>query len=122
MSHFGRHTFVSTQMIPTGWGPDQLTVWSVSKISQKHRSTTPYPWCSTRALYAIYNFTQVCFHPDNADRLATGSTDGLVCIFDISQTSEDDALSLVLNSCSTVVCMFTVTTLSFWTDRSLQTA
>lgn len=48
------------------------------------------------------DITQVCFHPENADKLATGSTDGLVCVFDISQTNEEDALSLVLNSCSTV--------------------
>lgn len=48
------------------------------------------------------DITQVCFHPENADRLASGSTDGLVCVYDVSQTNEDDALSLVLNSCSTV--------------------
>ena len=36
--------------------------------------------------------------------------DGLVCTYDVSETSEDDALSLVLNSCSTVVCtLFSLT-------------
>lgn len=48
------------------------------------------------------DITQVCFHPTNADSLITGSTDGLVCLFDISQTCEDDALSYTWNTCSTV--------------------
>lgn len=46
--------------------------------------------------------TQVCFHPNNVDSLATGSTDGLVCVFDIAQPTEDDALQLTLNSESSV--------------------
>ncbi|XP_077863746.1 WD repeat-containing protein 89-like [Saccoglossus kowalevskii] len=46
--------------------------------------------------------TQVKFHPTNADALATGSTDGLVCVFDISQRSEENALVTTLNSESSV--------------------
>ncbi|XP_077982815.1 WD repeat-containing protein 89-like [Glandiceps talaboti] len=46
--------------------------------------------------------TQVKFHPTNSDALATGSTDGLVCVFDISQRSEEDALVTTLNSESSV--------------------
>lgn len=47
--------------------------------------------------------SQVKFHPDRRDVLASGSTDGLVCLFDISQPIEDDALFGTLNSESSVV-------------------
>lgn len=43
------------------------------------------------------------FHPSQPDSLATGSTDGLVCVFDISQTSEDDAILWTFNTESSVV-------------------
>ena len=46
---------------------------------------------------------QVKFHPTKPASLATGSTDGLVCVFDISQSSEEDALVTTLNSESSVV-------------------
>ena len=45
----------------------------------------------------------MCFHPTETDTLSTGSTDGLVCVFDISQPTEDDAITLTLNSESSVV-------------------
>ncbi|KAK2192205.1 hypothetical protein NP493_37g11023 [Ridgeia piscesae] len=48
------------------------------------------------------DITQVCFHPHDRDRLLTGSTDGLVCVFDVSQETEDDALQGTLNSESSV--------------------
>lgn len=48
------------------------------------------------------DITQVCFHPSKPDSLSTGSTDGLVCVFDIGQPSEDDAILLTLNSESSV--------------------
>nr|XP_022346016.1 WD repeat-containing protein 89-like [Crassostrea virginica] len=48
------------------------------------------------------DITQVKFHPSQPDTLATGSTDGLVCVFDISQTSEDDAISWTFNAESSV--------------------
>ncbi|KAL4234987.1 WD repeat-containing protein 89 [Mactra antiquata] len=48
------------------------------------------------------DITQVKFHPTQADKLISGSTDGLVCLYDISETCEDDALSYTFNSCSTV--------------------
>ncbi|KAL3860612.1 hypothetical protein ACJMK2_010710 [Sinanodonta woodiana] len=46
--------------------------------------------------------TQVSFHPTDPDRMATGSTDGLICLFDLTQSSEDDALLSTLNSQSSV--------------------
>uniref|UniRef100_A0A1A8AEL3 WD repeat-containing protein 89 n=3 Tax=Nothobranchius TaxID=28779 RepID=A0A1A8AEL3_NOTFU len=42
--------------------------------------------------------TQVCFHPRDKDRLASGSTDGLVNVFDLSRGAEDEALLVTCNS------------------------
>lgn len=47
--------------------------------------------------------TTVKFHPANSDRLATGGSDGLLNVFDISQESEDDALLTALNPSITSV-------------------
>ncbi|XP_013882919.1 WD repeat-containing protein 89 [Austrofundulus limnaeus] len=44
------------------------------------------------------DITQVCFHPRDRDRLASGSMDGLVNVFDLSQGPEDQALLLTCNS------------------------
>ncbi|CAG2055643.1 unnamed protein product [Timema podura] len=41
---------------------------------------------------------QVRFHPSKCDTIATGSTDGLINIFDLSQGCEDDALLYSLNT------------------------
>ncbi|PSN36389.1 WD repeat-containing protein 89 [Blattella germanica] len=48
------------------------------------------------------DITQVKFHPEKQDILATGSTDGLINTFDISKSSEDDALLQSLNTESSV--------------------
>ncbi|XP_053545049.1 WD repeat-containing protein 89 [Bombina bombina] len=48
------------------------------------------------------DITQVRFHPTNPSRLASGSTDGLVNIFDISKDNEDDALVATCNSDSSI--------------------
>lgn len=48
------------------------------------------------------DITQVKFHPSKFDLLLTGSTDGLVCKFDVSEPSEDDAIQLSLNPDSAV--------------------
>lgn len=44
------------------------------------------------------DITQVRFHPMDRNRLATGSTDGLVNVFDLSCGAEDDALLATCNS------------------------
>ncbi|KAK5886584.1 hypothetical protein CesoFtcFv8_017603 [Champsocephalus esox] len=44
------------------------------------------------------DITQVCFHPREKDRLASGSTDGLVNVFDLSRGGEDEALLATCNS------------------------
>lgn len=43
------------------------------------------------------DITAVRFHPKQADRLASGSTDGLVNVFDLSLGQEDDALVTTCN-------------------------
>ncbi|XP_055837638.1 WD repeat-containing protein 89 [Episyrphus balteatus] len=48
------------------------------------------------------DITAIKFHPTNPDLLCTGSIDGLINFFDISQTSEDDALLTTVNTESSV--------------------
>ncbi|KAL0279052.1 UNVERIFIED_CONTAM: hypothetical protein PYX00_000692 [Menopon gallinae] len=48
------------------------------------------------------DLTQIVFHPDKPEFVATGSTDGLINLFDITKTSEEDALSHSLNTESSV--------------------
>ncbi|KAI5741756.1 hypothetical protein M8J76_016803 [Diaphorina citri] len=44
------------------------------------------------------DITQVHFHPTSSNTLMSGSTDGLVNIFDVNESSEDDALQHCLNT------------------------
>lgn len=46
--------------------------------------------------------TEVKFHPENPDILASGSTDGLINVFDCKEESEEDALQFSLNTCDSV--------------------
>ncbi|CAH3029289.1 unnamed protein product [Porites evermanni] len=46
--------------------------------------------------------TQIQFSPLQTHQMASGSTDGLICLFDIRKGSEDDCLDSVLNTCSSV--------------------
>ncbi|CAG5130260.1 unnamed protein product, partial [Candidula unifasciata] len=46
--------------------------------------------------------TQVCFQPGSDRYLASGSADGLVCTFDLTETEEDDALQITSNAGSDV--------------------
>ena len=48
--------------------------------------------------------TQLAFHPTQAGILLSGSTDGLISLFDTNQADEDDALRQVLNPRSAVHC------------------
>lgn len=48
------------------------------------------------------DITDVKFHSKNPDLILSGSTDGLLCAFDISQKDEDDALLCTLNTESSV--------------------
>nr|CAD7263080.1 unnamed protein product [Timema shepardi] len=53
--------------------------------------------------------TQVRFHPSKCDTVTTGSTDGLINIFDLSQGCEDDALLYSLNTEASVETLGWVT-------------
>lgn len=44
------------------------------------------------------DLTQIKFHPSKPKTLATGSIDGLINVFDITESDEDDALEYCLNT------------------------
>jgi WD repeat-containing protein 89 len=46
--------------------------------------------------------TDVKFHPTNPDLIASGSTDGLINVFDCKQESEEDALKYCMNTTDSV--------------------
>lgn len=48
------------------------------------------------------DITKICFHPSQPNLVISGSTDGLVNVFDINQESEDNALISTCNSRSSV--------------------
>ncbi|KAJ1972086.1 hypothetical protein H4R34_005529, partial [Dimargaris verticillata] len=48
------------------------------------------------------DITQVRFHPTHEHTLLSGSEDGLLCLFDLTQADEEDALIAAGNTCSTV--------------------
>ena len=47
---------------------------------------------------------QLSFQPGSDKMLASGSSDGLVCTFDLTETCEDDSLQTTCNAESDVVC------------------
>ncbi|XP_061677346.1 WD repeat-containing protein 89 [Syngnathoides biaculeatus] len=51
------------------------------------------------------DITQVRFHPRDKDRLASGSSDGLVNVFDVRRGSEEEALLCTCNSNSTAAAV-----------------
>ncbi|KAK7903939.1 hypothetical protein WMY93_016546 [Mugilogobius chulae] len=59
------------------------------------------------------DITQVLFHPTDKDRLASGSTDGLVNVFDLTKGAEEDALVGTCNSESSVSALC-------WLGRQVQ--
>ncbi|KAM9556723.1 WD repeat-containing protein 89 isoform 1-T1 [Guaruba guarouba] len=48
------------------------------------------------------DITKICFHPIKPNLVVSGSTDGLVNVFDINKDNEDDALISTCNSDSSV--------------------
>lgn len=50
------------------------------------------------------SITQLTFHPSQPNVLLSGSTDGLVSLFDVNQAEEEDALHQVLNPRSAIHC------------------
>ncbi|KAF9960424.1 WD repeat-containing protein 89 [Modicella reniformis] len=73
------------------------------------------------------DITNVKFHPTNPARLMTGSVDGLICQFDLSDMDEDEGLLVVSNtgtsinkigyfgpSAEYIYCLSHIETLSLW--------
>ncbi|XP_006018733.1 WD repeat-containing protein 89 [Alligator sinensis] len=64
--------------------------------------------CAAKEPLGIYSethnddITKICFHPTKPNLLVSGSTDGLVNVFDINKDNEDDALISTCNSDSSV--------------------
>jgi WD40 repeat protein len=50
----------------------------------------------------FFHILQVKFHPNEGDTLSTSSVDSLINVFDLSASSEDDALCQTLSSSSSV--------------------
>ncbi|XP_064640955.1 WD repeat-containing protein 89-like [Lineus longissimus] len=48
------------------------------------------------------HITQVRFHPSHFHKMASGSVDGLVCLFDLREQGEDNAITQILNAESSV--------------------
>lgn len=63
------------------------------------RNTTPQTYYSESHRDDL---TQMRFNPSNPNILASGSTDGLINVFDVSENDEDDALQYCFNTESSV--------------------
>lgn len=80
---------------------DALLVFWDARINSQDLSTTKEPLGAYSETHSD-DITQVCFHPSNPNMVVSGSTDGLVNVFDISADNEDDALVTTCNSVSSV--------------------
>ncbi|XP_011640483.1 WD repeat-containing protein 89 [Pogonomyrmex barbatus] len=69
----------------------------------------------------IDDITCLTFHPVKQNVLASGSTDGLMNIFDLTQTSEDSALTYSLNTESSVDRLGWLTDESLWCTTHMHT-
>ena len=78
-------------------GLGEVSVW----LYDTRNSSTPYRHYAESHTDTI---TQLAFHPSQPNLLMSGSTDGLVSIFDVNQQDEEDALQQVLNPRSAVHC------------------
>lgn len=85
-------------------GEDALLVFWDARVSSEALSTTRDPLGAYSETHSD-DITQVCFHPSNPNMIVTGSTDGLVNVFDISADDEERALVTTCNSASSVSCI-----------------
>ncbi|XP_011216171.1 WD repeat-containing protein 89 isoform X1 [Ailuropoda melanoleuca] len=83
---------------------DALLVFWDARINSQDLSTTKDPLGAYSETHSD-DVTQVCFHPNNPNMVVSGSTDGLVNVFDISVDNEADALITTCNSVSSVSCI-----------------
>ncbi|XP_023559566.1 WD repeat-containing protein 89 isoform X2 [Octodon degus] len=83
---------------------DALLVFWDARVNSEALSTTRDPLGTYSEAHSD-DITQVCFHPRNPNMLVTGSTDGLVNVFDISADDEEHSLVTTCNSTSSVSCI-----------------
>ncbi|KAL8842609.1 MAG: hypothetical protein Q9176_002566 [Flavoplaca citrina] len=79
----------------------------VTGTELKDSQATITVWVSKKPLLQYVeshsdDITDLCFHPSRPSSLVSGSTDGLVNLFDTSVTDEDDALIQVFNHGSSI--------------------
>lgn len=80
---------------------DALLVFWDARVNSQDLSSTKDPLGAYSETHSD-DITKVCFHPRNPNMVVSGSTDGLVNIYDISLDNEDDALVTTCNSVSSV--------------------
>jgi WD40 repeat protein len=90
-----RFIAVGTESVKEGLGDVSVLVYDSRNLSAPVRA---YEESHTDSV------TQLAFHPTHANVLLSGSTDGLVSIFDVEQAEEEDAVQQVLNPRSAVHC------------------
>ncbi|KAK4983908.1 hypothetical protein LTR50_006941 [Elasticomyces elasticus] len=90
-----------TESLKEGLGEVEVLVWDTRKLDLHFSSYTPL-----RTFTESHNdtITQLSFHPTQSQVLLSGSTDGLVSLFDTTIADEDDALVQVLNHSSAIHC------------------
>lgn len=77
-----------------------ILFWDIRQNASKIENKNPFLggyWESH-----MEDVTCLAFHPKKQDVLASGSTDGLINVFDLTQSSEDAALTYSLNTESSV--------------------
>ncbi|KAG8511686.1 WD repeat-containing protein 89 [Galemys pyrenaicus] len=80
---------------------DALLIFWDARMNSQNLSITRDPLGAYSESHSD-DITQVCFHPSNPNMVVSGSTDGLVNVFDISADNEEDALVTTFNSVSSV--------------------
>lgn len=83
---------------------DALLVFWDARINSQDLSTGRDPLGTYSETHSD-DITQVHFHPSNPNMVVSGSTDGLVNVFDINVDNEEDALVTTCNSVSSVSCI-----------------
>ncbi|XP_049626401.1 WD repeat-containing protein 89 [Suncus etruscus] len=80
---------------------DALLIFWDARMTSQDISSTKDPLGAYSETHSD-DITNVCFHPTNPSMVVSGSTDGLVNVFDISLDNEEDALVTTCNSVSSV--------------------
>jgi WD40 repeat protein len=95
LAYHGNYIAAGTESLKEGLGDVSVLVYDMRNAAAPVRS---YNESHTDTV------TQLQFHPLQPQILLSGSTDGLVSIFDVNIEDEDDALQQVLNPRSAVHC------------------